>query len=54
MSYLTSLITAVRTRAAREKRYLCDGVVDVDGWNFQLALLHHLVQIVDACSRFLR
>lgn len=38
---------------ARVKRYLCERVADVDGWNFQLALLHHLGQVVDACSSFL-
>ena len=36
-----------------EAFYLCDRVVDVDGGHLQLALGHHLVQVVDTGSRLL-
>ena len=32
---------------------LCDGVVDVDGGDFQLSLLKHLVQVMDTCGGLL-
>ena len=32
-------------------RYLCDGVVDIDGWHLEFALCHHFVEIVyTGCS----
>ncbi|KAH3668817.1 hypothetical protein OGAPHI_002572 [Ogataea philodendri] len=33
---------------------LGDGVVDVDGWNLEVALLQHLVQVVDTSGGLLR
>lgn len=33
---------------------LCDGVVDIDRWNLELALSHHLVQVVNSSGGLLR
>ncbi len=36
------------------KDYLGNGVIDIDGRNFQFPLLQHLVEVVNSCGGLLR
>ncbi len=33
--------------------YLCNRVIDINGWSLELSLLKHLVQVVHTSGRFL-
>lgn len=53
LKVLSTFIRSHTTGSGRA-RYLCDGVIDVDGGHLQFALLHHLVQVVDPSRGLLR